>query len=307
MTAEREEGRGGERRPGPSGRATTGRDDPWRSLLFFPGTRPDRYAKALASGADLVCADLEDAVGPGDKDSAREHVAGLLVGPEWVAARSAIRVNPAASDEGRRDLEVLLRASSRTADAPPLILVLPKVSEAGVVGDVVARFGDAGQDVRIVAMIETAVGVEHAVALARAPGVVALFLGAVDLASDLGCALDWDALLYARSRVVHASAMGRVQSIDVPFLALQDEVGLDDETRAVARLGFTGKAAIHPGQIATIHAALAPTRAELDRARGILEAHERAAGGVSVFEGRMIDRPVVEAARRTINRGERSR
>ncbi|MCA1789580.1 MAG: HpcH/HpaI aldolase/citrate lyase family protein [Thioalkalivibrio sp.] len=186
-------------------------------------------------------------------------------------------------------------------------MLLPKVSEAGEVSEVVGMFEAAGHDVRIVAMIETALGVEHAVAVARTPGVVALFLGAVDLASDLGCALEWDALLHARSRIVHASAVARVQSIDVPFLALHDKVGLDEETRAVARLGFTGKAAIHPGQIATIHAALAPTDAELERARRILDAHESGTGGVSVFEGRMIDRPVVEAARRTINRGKRSR
>jgi (S)-citramalyl-CoA lyase len=307
LTAERDEGRGGNCRPGPNGRATTGRDDPWRSLLFFPATRPDQYAKALASGADLICADLEDAVGPGDKDAAREHVAGLLGGPEWIAARSAIRVNAAASQEGRRDLEALIRAPSGNRGTSPLILLLPKVSDAGEVGDVRARFEDAGHDVRIVAMIETALGLEHAVAVARAPGVVALFLGAVDLASDLGCALEWEALLYSRSRIVHASVVGGVQSIDVPFLTLHDQVGLEDETRAVVRLGFTGKAAIHPGQIRTIHTVLAPTDEELDRACRILDAHESGAGGVSVFEGRMIDRPVVEAARRTINRGERSR
>jgi citrate lyase beta subunit len=124
----------------------------------------------------------------------------------------------------------------------------------------------------------------------------------VDLAAELGCALEWDALLYARSRLVHASALGGVGSIDVPFLDLRDRAGLDAEVRAVARLGFRAKAAIHPGQIEIIHEAFAPTELELERARRILDAHQRSEGGVTVLDDRMIDRPVVEAARRTLAR-----
>ena len=235
MSRTPDEGRGGGRRPGPNGRAELGRPAPWRSLLFFPATRPDRYERALASGADLVCADLEDAVGPGDKDSAREHVVGLLGGRGWLPRRASIRLNEAESEGGRRDLDALIDGAKQAAG--PMTLVLPKVSGADVVEEVGARLADAGIEAEIVAMIETAWGLEQAPAIARAPRLVALFLGAVDLATELGCAVEWDALLYARSRVVHAAALGGVQSIDVPFLDVHDHAGLDGETRAQAPLG----------------------------------------------------------------------
>jgi citrate lyase beta subunit len=303
LSGAHDEGRGGEGRPGPSGHLERGGKALWRSLLFVPGTRPDRYAKALASGADLVCVDLEDAVGPGDKASAREHVARILGSAEWNGARSAVRMNATASEEGRRDLGMLTRmagVSARDAGRTSPTLLLPKVDDAHVVEDVGARLAEVGVEARIIAMIETARGVEHAPAIACAPRVAALFLGAVDLAAELGCTLEWEALLYARSRVVHACAIGGVPAIDVPFLDLHDRAGLEAEVRAVARLGFMGKAAIHPEQVGTIHEALAPTAAEIDTARRILDAYERSGEGVSVLEGRMIDRPVVEAARRTL-------
>ncbi|MEX2467375.1 MAG: CoA ester lyase [Gemmatimonadota bacterium] len=279
-------------------------------MLFFPGTRPDQYAKGLDSGADVVCLDLEDAVGQADKERARDQAVELLGGGTWLAARSAVRINRVRSDPGRRDLEALARAADRGPDiegagargAGAMTVLLPKVDGPGEVEEAVALFADTDHDVRIVAMIETALGLEHAMEVASAPGVVALFIGAVDLAVELGCAFEWEPLLYARSRVVHASAVAGVQAIDVPFLDLRDREGLVAEARAVARLGFTGKAAIHPGQIEPIHEAFAPTPAELERAHGILEAHAHGTGGVTVFEGRMIDGPVLEAARRTIAR-----
>ena len=276
----------------------------WRSLLFVPGTRLDRYPKALASGADLVCVDLEDAVATQDKDAARAAVVALAGGAGWRREVSAVRVNPVRSREGRADVEALATEPGIAADGA-LVVVVPKVDGPDELDMVREPFEATGASVRLVAMIETARGLEAAPAIAAAPAVAAVFLGAVDLAAELGCAIEWDALLYARSRLVHAVALaggGRVRLLDVPFLALDDLHGLEAETRAVSRLGFTGKAAIHPRQIEPIHAAFAPTRDDLDRARRILEAYDRAGGGVLEVDGRMVDRPVVEAARRMVAR-----
>lgn len=270
----------------------------WRSLLFVPGSRTDRYEKALASGADLVCVDLEDAVAPADKDTARRSVLELVQGAIWRADRSAVRVNPARTAAGGDDLAAL----SSLPTAEPLTVVVPKVDGPADVERVRDALATGGREVTLVAMVETARGLERAADIAGAPAVTALFLGAVDLAAELGCSLEWDALLYARSRVVHAAALGGVGAIDVPHLGLDDVASVAEESRAVAGLGFTAKAAIHPRQIEPIHDAFRPGSESVDRARRILDAYHRAGGGVISFEGRMVDRPVVEAARRTLQR-----
>ena len=294
MTADTEGGRGGPRRPGPSV-APDARA--WRSLLFVPGSRPDRYGKALASGADVVCVDLEDAVAPADKEGARERVMDLMVGQTWVPARSTVRVNPASTAEGTADLAAL----AELLPAADLTVVVPKADGPEDVEAVRAPLQAAGWRPVLVAMVETARGLEAAPDIARAPGVVALFLGGVDLAAELGCALTWDALLYARSRLVHAVALaGGAALLDVPDLDLDDVEGLEGRTRAVAELGFTGKSAVHPRQIGPIHEALAPSPEEADRARRLLDAYHRGGGGVVSFEGIMVDRPVAEAAKRVL-------
>ncbi|MEX2473459.1 MAG: CoA ester lyase [Gemmatimonadota bacterium] len=275
----------------------------WRSLLFVPGSRTDRYPKGLGSGADLVCVDLEDAVAPGEKDSARRSVLDLIQGATWRADRSAVRVNPARLEAGGDDLAALASLPA----AEPLTVVVPKVDGPSDVERVRDALATGGREVTLVAMIETARGLENAASIAGMPDVSALFLGAVDLAAELGCSLEWDALLYARSRLVHAAALGGVSVIDVPYLELDDVAGVGAEARDVAALGFTAKAAIHPRQVEPIHDAFRPGPDDVARARRMLDAYHRAGGGVISFEGAMVDRPVVEAARRTLQRAQAPR
>ena len=304
MRHEDEGRRGGEAHPGASEGATAPDARAWRSLLFVPGSRPDRYPGAVASGADLVCVDLEDAVAPQDKDDARRRVMDLMRGPHWVAQRSALRVNAAPSLECADDLAALTEVRGTSGMSPDLVVVVPKVEAAREIDGVKRPLEEAGWRPTVVAMVETARGLEVAADIAGAPGVVALFLGGVDLAADLGCALTWDGLLYARGRLVHAAALaGGRALLDVPDLDLDDVDGLEERTRSVAQLGFTGKSAIHPRQIEPIHAALAPSAEELDDARRLLDAYHRGGGGVIAFEGIMVDRPVAEAARRVVWRG----
>jgi citrate lyase beta subunit len=268
---------------------------PPRCVLFFPATRPDRYAKALATGADRVCMDLEDAVAADAKDEARANAV-ATVGGGADTSRLIVRINHPSTSDGEDDLVALERALADGAAGPAAVMI-PKVGAAGEVGLVRSRLG---AEVPLVAMIETARGLAAAEEIAGADGVASVLFGGVDLSSELGCSTEWDALLYARSRVVHAAALGHVGAIDFPWLDAADAGGLLEESTRVRALGFRGKAAIHPSQVATIQGVFWPTASEVQRARRIVEAAEASAEGVFLLAGVMVDRPVVEAARRVL-------
>jgi citrate lyase beta subunit len=276
----------------------------YRSILFCPGSRPERFAKGLASGADAVCLDLEDGVGPDAKDVARDAVASFLV--EWNEGSAGapdivVRVNDPRTPLGARDVEVL--AGSRL----PHAVMVPKVDGPDSL-DALARVLSVGaldgESVpRLLPLIETVRGLDRAGEIASAGlPLGALVFGGMDLSAELGARFEWEPLLYARSRVVHAAALAGVGAIDVPWAPLDDPEGLENETRRAARLGFTGKLAIHPAQVSVIHRGLAPDPEELAAARRIVEATARASEGVVVVDGRMVDRPVVLGAERILAR-----
>lgn len=268
---------------------------PPRCMLFFPGTRPDRYAKALATGADRVCMDLEDAVAADVKEPARANAVAALTGG-GDASRLIVRINHPSTPDGDADLTALARTLAGGATAPAAVMV-PKV---GAVDDLVVVRARLGSDVALVAMIETARGLAAVEEIATAGGVCALLFGGVDLSGELGSTTGWDALLYARSRVVHAAALAHVGAIDFPWLDAADASGLLEEATRVRALGFRGKAAIHPSQVAPIQSVFWPTTLEVERARRVVDAAEASADGVFLLDGVMIDRPVVAAARRVI-------
>ena len=277
---------------------------PPRCILFFPGSRADRFAKAVASGADRVCMDLEDAVEPEGKNEARANAV-ALIGRGTHADRLVVRMNHPDSRDGAADLEALAGAWD-AAGEPPAIMV-PKVSGPDELEVVRARLGSDGGAPPLIAMIETASGLAAVERIASAPGVTALLFGGVDLSTELGCSLEWDALLYARSRIVHAAALAGVGAIDFPWLDAADADGLLAEATAVRGLGFRGKAAIHPDQVATIQGVFWPTPAEIARARRVVEAAEAHAGGAFLLDGVLVDRPIEEAARRLLARAEAGR
>lgn len=269
-----------------------------RSILFVPGHRPDRFAKALATGADAVVIDLEDAVPPGEKAAARAAALARPAAPAGVAL--GIRMNPLPTPDGIADLAALLAA----AEAPDF-LMLPKVEAAEELRIVARAFARHARAPQLVALIESAEGLARAGAIAAEPGCAALGFGGVDLAADLGCQVAWEPLLPHRAALVAAAARGGRGVVDVPFLALDDEAGLAEETRRVQALGFTGKLAIHPRQVETIQAVLTPPPEQVAWARRILEAMDQAAGGVCVVDGKMVDAPVARAARRVLARAGR--
>ena len=271
---------------------------PLRCVLFFPATRPDRYEKALASGVDAVCVDLEDAVALDDKDRGRAEAVVLLEAREPCDAATIVRVNAYGSPFGRADLDALCAAS-----AAPDAIMLPKVDGPEDVLAVEGALREGGLRVPLIPMIETARGLAAVEEIATcSSSSSALLFGGVDLSTELGASIGWDELLYARSRVVHAVALGGIDAIDMPFLDVSSAEELEAEAVAVKRLGFTGKAAIHPSQVGIIQERFAPSEDEIARARMLIDAYEAEGGNAFLLDGVMVDRPVIEAARKILTR-----
>lgn len=264
-----------------------------RTWLFTPATRPERFAKAKDSGADVLLIDLEDAVAPRDKDEARRAALNALSATTRPAARIALRVNALDSAQGLADLSAVL-----ATDAAPDFLVLPKTESATHLHILDRLLSTRAFDTLLVGLVESARGLQAANAIATAtPRLHGLMLGTADLAADLGTEPAWEPLLYARSHLVAACAAGGIAAIDTPFFDLRDADGLAVEARRAVSLGFVAKAAIHPNQVAAINAALTPTEQQVAEARAVLTENKKGVGTVS---GRMIDEAVARRARRIL-------
>ncbi|MEM9810942.1 MAG: CoA ester lyase [Pseudomonadota bacterium] len=262
----------------------------WRSLLFVPGARPDRFSKAAASGADAVCIDLEDAVPPQDKESARAATLSFLMGFTDRSVPLGLRVNAVGTPEGEADLAAL-------RDAPGLdFVMMPKPMGLEDIDRVRSAYGHD----RVVVVIETARALGIVEAIADHSAVIAGIYGAIDLAGEIGCDLSWEAHLYGRSRCVAAFGAARKTFFDVPYLDVKDADGLTDATKKAKTLGIHARAAIHPSQLAVIHQALAPSAEDITQAQRVVEAFEAAEGAVALLDGQMIELPVIKAARRVL-------
>ena len=264
-----------------------------RSWLFTPATRPERFEKAAASGADVSIIDLEDSVAPADKAEARRAALAHLARPAADGCQRALRINGLDRRFGLADLEAYLE-SSACAD----YLVLPKTESEAHLQIVDRLLAEGGKATRLVGLIESARGLAASRAIAAAtPRLTALLFGAADMSADLGAETAWAPLAYARSRLVAACALAGVLAIDAPFFDVKDNEGLRQETSLAVALGFAGKAAIHPSQIAPINAALTPHPDEVAQAHAILA---ESAKGVGVVQGRMVDEAVARKARRIL-------
>ncbi|WP_226660890.1 HpcH/HpaI aldolase/citrate lyase family protein [Microbulbifer aggregans] len=267
-----------------------------RSLLFVPGHRPERFAKALASAADVICIDLEDAVPLAQKAEAREAVANFLAGCDIAQlARLIVRVSAVGSEEGRVDLAVFSKARL------PGRLMLAKTETEK---DIPLAAELLGVDVRWIALIESASGLLSLNAICADTALDAVMFGGGDFAAQIGAEFSWEPLLWARSQMAVTAAAHSLPLIDVPFLDVHDPAGLEAETRRVGALGFSAKAAIHPAQVEPIHRGFAPSPEAVEQARRIVEAFERAQGGALVVDGRMVDQPIVDSARKLLARAD---
>jgi citrate lyase beta subunit len=266
-----------------------------RSMLFVSGEKEERFAKAMAAGADLVCIDLEDAVHPARKADARRQVLSWLKATPRADGRAgvALRINGLRTLDGIRDVLALVESGVRVD-----WLLLPKAEHASDVQTIEAWCG--AQVGAITALVETPSGIENLATLARAGGKLgALMLGGADLSAELDAKFDWEGLLSARGRLVNAAKAAGLQAWDVPNVDLSSDEGLATETRRALALGFGCKTAIHPQQLATIHAAFTPSPAEVEWATVLLQAVPEGEGsGAFLFQGKMVDAPLLKKARR---------
>ncbi|QRY77886.1 CoA ester lyase [Pseudomonas sp. PDNC002] len=264
-----------------------------RSALFVPATRPERIPKALASGADRVIVDLEDAVEESQKDAARDNLASFLAANP--ASEVLVRTNAPEHAGHHRDLEVC------GAYRNVVGLLLPKAETAAQIG--YAR-QVAGKPVWPI--IESAKGLAAIAELARAHGVERLSFGSLDLALDLnlrsGSAAATEFMSHARYAILLNSRLANLApAMDGVFPSIQDAQGLERAIRHAHDMGFGGALCIHPSQVASIHAALMPSAEELDWARRVVDG-AKGGKGVFVVDGEMIDAPVIGRARSILQR-----
>lgn len=259
-----------------------------RSYLFVPGDRIDRLAKALATPADTVIVDLEDAVAPDAKSRARD----ALAAASFPRDRVMVRINGSGTEWIEPDIDAVKALDVRA-------VMLPKAEDPKEIAQVADRLGPK---VSITALVETAHGVWHVLDVARAPNVARLAFGSLDFAEDVGTSLDAKGLLYASSRLVLASRVAKLpQPIDGVTTATGEAATLEHDALASKRLGFGAKLCIHPNQIDAVNRVYLPSDEDVAWARAALAAAERSGGAAVQLDGRMVDLPVIKRAARIAN------
>lgn len=276
-----------------------------RSRIYLPGNRPRMIQKGPHLGADAVILDLEDSVSPEEKDAARMLVAKAIETLDFRESEVMVRINPIRSG-GLLDLPAILAAG-------PDSIVVPKCESREDVLTVDRAINEvrSQKPVAILPMIETAKGVLNAYEVASASSrVVAITFGGEDFTQDIGATRTKEGgeIFWGRSMLVIAAKAAGVQALDTVFSDLGDEEGLRRDTRQIKEMGFDGRAAIHPAQIEIIHEVFTPTEAELLHAANVMSASEKArreGSGVAVVKGKMIDKPIIQRAEKTIRIAQR--
>ncbi len=281
-----------------------------RSMLFLPGNAPKMIINGNYLGSDAVIFDLEDAVAPDQKDAARLLVRNVLRSIEFNLVETIVRINSIDTPYWQEDINQILPQK-------PDIIMLPKTGTANDVLTVDAyltemeeKLGYEKNTVRLMPLIETALGVENAYAIAAASDrVIALFLGAEDLTADLRCQRTKEGreIDYARQRLVVAARAAGVDVYDTPFTDVNDDEGIVVDAAYAKSLGFTGKASISPRHIDAINTVFSPTKKEILYAYEVMDAialaKEQGKGAIAL-RGKMIDAPIVNRAQQTIAAAE---
>jgi (S)-citramalyl-CoA lyase len=266
-----------------------------KSWLFTPATKSDRLARAADVRADGLIIDLEDAVAPSSKDEARAAALGYLEEIPAEHLPCALRINSPDTRFGLDDVQGLLISS-----ANPDYLILPKCNSSALIGLIGNLLRGAKRTTQIIALIESAKAVRALDEIVSGEVKPAAFIfGAADMAADLGAETAWEPLLWVRSRIIEVAACAAIAAFDSPYFDIKDPAGLKQETKASASLGFHGKCAIHPAQIATINEVLTPNEQEIAKARQILVVNRQGVGSV---DDQMIDEAVARKARLVLER-----
>ena len=277
-----------------------------RSMLFLPGNTPNVIQNGDVLGADAVIFDLEDAVAPDQKDAARILVRNAMTFLDFSRVETIVRINSVDTPFWKKDLDTILPLK-------PTLIMPPKTSAAQDVLTVDAymseledKLGMARNTVRLIPLIETALGLENAFQIAAASSrVAALFLGAEDLTADLRCKRTKQGreIEYARTRLVVAARAAGVDIYDTPFTDVNDDEGIWTDAELAKALGFTGKASISPRHVEVINQVFSPTQKDIDYAYEVMDAirlaKEQGKGAIALH-GKMIDAPIVARAEQTI-------
>jgi len=277
-----------------------------RSMLFLPGNNPNMIINGNCLGSDAIIFDLEDAVAPSEKDAARILVRNAMKYLDFSGCEIIVRINSIDTEYWKQDVDEILPYK-------PDLILLPKTSSAadviaadGYITQVEEKLGFEKNTVGLMPLIETALGVENAFAIASAADrVEALFLGAEDLTADLRCKRTKEGreIEYARTRLVVAARAANVDVYDTPFTDVNDDEGIEVDTALAKALGFTGKASISPRHVEVINRVFSPTQAEIDYAYEVMDAirlaKEQGKGAIAL-RGKMIDAPIVARAEQTI-------
>lgn len=281
-----------------------------RSMLFLPGNTPNIIINGEILGADAVILDLEDAVAPTEKDSARILVRNAIQLMGFGKCEVIVRINSTDTDFWMKDLDAIIPVK-------PNLIMPPKIGCAEDVQRVdeyitklEEKLGMEKNSVKLIPLIETALGVENAFSIASSTErVAAIFLGGEDLTADLHCkrTKEGNEIGYARSRMVMAARAAGVDVYDTPFTDVNDDEGIYTDSRYAKSLGFTGKASISPRHVKAINEVFSPTMQEIDYAYEVMEAIRigKAQGkGAVALRGKMIDAPIVARAQQTIDMAE---
>lgn len=278
---------------------------PRRSMLFIPGANAAMLSTSLVYGADAVMFDLEDAVSLREKDTARLLVYQALQHPLYQDIETVVRINPLNTPFGLADLEAVVRAGVD-------MVRLPKTDSKEDIHELEAHVErierECGREVgstKLMAAIESALGVVNAVEIARAsPRLAAIALAAFDYVMDMGTSRgDGTELFYARCAVLHAARVAGIAAYDVVWSDINNEEGFLAEANLAKNLGFNGKSLVNPRQIELLHQVYAPTRKEVDHALEVIAAAEEAESrglGVVSLNGKMIDGPIIDHARKVV-------
>ena len=271
---------------------------PRRSFIFTPGLKPDMYPKALKSGTDMVCVELEDGIAPHDKETARNLALKLFQQKqENDGVERILRINCLREKFGIEDVQAILSTKK-----PPPALMIPKVKTSQEVKLLDDLLSEKGHNCRLHIIIETNEGLENAFDIANcSQRIDALFFGGVDMSAELRCENKWEPLLYARSRIVHAAASAGIDAIDVPYLDLDDLDGMKEEAIKAKELGFSGKGSIHPKQISVLNNVFTPSIEVIERAKKITSTFEEANTGLVVIDGKLIEKPVLREMYRILS------
>jgi len=277
-----------------------------RSMLFLPGNNPNMLINGNCLGSDAVIFDLEDAVSPSEKDAARILVRNTMRYMDFRGCEIIVRINSIDTPYWQQDLAQILPYK-------PDLILLPKTGSAddvraadGYITEVEQKLGMEPNTVGLMPLIETALGVENAFAIATAAErVQALFLGAEDLTADLQCKRTKEGreIEYARTRLVMAARAAGVEVYDTPFTDVNDDEGIRKDAAYAKALGFSGKASISPRHVGVINEVFSPSQADIDYAYEVMDAialaKEQGKGAIAL-RGKMIDAPIVTRAEQTI-------